>query len=177
MSSAGKEDWDGANRGNAQAQLEMIGLIVIVILVITALLIYTVYKVTTPSENIQREYMNKEIATNLLVSMTKTDIRECHNLSLATLITDCAKVYSTTICSNDLTSCDVANKTIYNILNKTLIDWDVSFNFSIQSRYQGIFINFVNLDCDSNAKNKIQSFQILPLGFNESAAITLDICE
>ena len=59
------------------AQLEMIGLVIIVIIVITALLIFLVYKLSNPTKNIQRIYMNDEIATNLLLSMNRVNVEEC----------------------------------------------------------------------------------------------------
>ncbi len=152
-----------------RAQLEMIGLVVIVIIVITALLIFTVYKISNPSKNIQKRYMNKEIATNLLIAMTNTDVRECYNLSLASLITDCARTYHSISCY-DNTSCEIANKTIYDILNRTLMDWGVSFNLSVENTN----LSFVNLGCTSR-REKVQSFQILPLDPGQVEMI-LDIC-
>lgn len=154
-----------------KAQLEMIGLMVIVIIVIVALLIFTVYKMSAPQENIQKRYMNKEIATNFLVSITKTSVNECHNLSLAELIIDCAKTFTRIICDNDRNSCYTANQTIFDVLNKTLIAWDVSFNLSIKKTP----ISFVYFDCNSR-REKVQGFEILPLNYRETAEMTLDIC-
>ena len=151
-----------------KAQIEMIGLIVIVIIVITALLIFTVYKISNPPKNIQKRYMNKEIATNFLVSITKTSINECHNLSLAELITSCAK--NSLINCDDKLSCEVANETIHNILENTLIDCGISFNLSIENTN----ISFVNLECTAR-KEKVQGFEILPL-YPGQAEMILDIC-
>ena len=159
------------NKLRTKAQLEMIGLIVIVIIVITGLLIFTVYKINNPRKNIQKRYMNKEIATNFLISITKTSVNECHNLSLAELITDCAKIHGSIICDNNNLSCEMANKTISNILNDTLIDWGISFNLSVERTP----ISFVNLECTSRAKEKVQGFEILPL-YPGHAEMILDIC-
>ncbi|MBU1198462.1 MAG: hypothetical protein KKF46_08135 [Nanoarchaeota archaeon] len=155
---------------NRKAQLEMIGLIVIVIIVVVALLIFTVYQVTNPQRNIKRKYMNEEIATNMLVSMMNIDLRECHNLSLQELVGDCAKTFHSITCL-DSTSCEIANKTIYDILNRTLIDWDVSFNLSVQNTD----ISFVNLGCTARVKSKIRGFQILPL-YPGQIEMILDVC-
>lgn len=153
-----------------KAQIEMIGLVIIVIIVITALLIFTVYKLTHPSKNIQKSYMNKEVATNLLITMTHTSIPGCHNFTLRELVVDCAKTYHTTTCG-DYTSCEIANQTIYTILNRTLVDWDIGFKFEIE----GTEISFVNLNCDSVFKEKVQGFEILPL-YPGDVEMTLDIC-
>ena len=161
------------NRKNKKkkAQLEMIGLIIIVIIVITAILIFTIQKVSTPPKNIQKRYMNKEIATNFLISITKTNVNECYNLSLAELITDCAKTHLPYIDCHGLISCDAATNTISNILDRTLIDWGISFNLSVE----GTPISFVNLGCTSRAKEKVQGFEILPL-YPGQAEMILDIC-
>lgn len=153
-----------------KAQVEMIGLIVIVILVIIGLLIFTVYKINNPSRNLQKKYMNKEIATNMLIAMTNTNVEECHDITLASLITDCARTYHSITCY-DYTSCEIANKTIYDILNKTLIDWGIGFNLTIEDTD----ITFVMYGCDSTARDKVQSFQILPLNPGQ-IEMTLDIC-
>jgi len=158
------------NKLRRRAQLEMIGLIVIVIIVITGLLIFTVYKITNPSKNIQKRYMNKGLATNMLIAITRTNVMECHNHSLADLIIDCAKTYHSITCY-DYTSCEVVNKTILGILNTTLVAWDISFNLTIQKTN----ISFVNLECTSKAKNKVQGFEVLPL-YPGQVEMTLDIC-
>ena len=152
-----------------KAQLEIIGLIVIVIIVITALLIFTIYKITTPTKNIQKTYMNKELATNFLVSITKTNVRECYNLSLAELITDCARPIRSIVCDDKL-SCEVAEETISSVLENTLIDWGISFNLSIENTD----ISFNNLECTAR-KEKVQGFEILPL-YPGQIEMTLDIC-
>jgi hypothetical protein len=153
-----------------KAQLEMIGLVVIVIIVVVALLIFTVYSMNKPQKNIKRQYMNEEIARNFLVSLTKTSVESCHNLQLGDLIGDCAKTFHSITCY-DRTSCQAANETIFLILNRTLIDWDISFNLSIANTE----ISFVNLGCDSNVRDKIRSFQIIPLYPGQTEMI-LDVC-
>lgn len=157
------------NNLRKKAQLEMIGLVVIVIIVITALLIFTVHKMSNPKENVQKRYINKEIATNMLISMTKTSVNECHNLSLGELITDCARPFHSITCY-DYTSCEIANRTIFKILNRTLVDWELGFNFSIE----GTEINFVNYGCSAKSE-KVQGFEILPL-YPGQIEMTLDIC-
>ncbi|MBW2990428.1 hypothetical protein KY348_01850 [Candidatus Woesearchaeota archaeon] len=154
-----------------KAQLEMIGLIIIVVIVITGLLIFTVYRITRPPTNVQKRYLNKEIATNMLIAMSNTHVPECYNHSLTQLIIDCSNRYSLMICEDDQTSCKIVNKTIYNILNKTLIAWDTSFNFSIIKTNT----SFVNLDCNS-ARNKVQGFEVFTSKTGQ-VEITLDVCE
>jgi len=163
------------NETNKKSQLEMIGLTVIVVIVITGLLIVTVYKFNNPPRNIQKRYINKETATNLLIAMTNTNVGECNNLSLGNLLSDCGSSYPSINCF-DYTSCEIANQTINSLLNKTLIDWDLSFELSISSPFQGIISHFANLNCDSTSKQQEQAFELLPLEAQNVLEITLILC-
>lgn len=161
----------------AKAQLEMIGLVIIVIIVITALLIFLVYQLSHPTKNLQRTYINQEVATNMLISMKEANVQECPNYKLKDLIIDCAKSSPSLICY-DQTSCYAANKTIAEMLDKTLVNWSVSFNFSVISPFKGeAFISFINLNCSSNAREKVEGWEILPLfPISASAEMKLGIC-
>jgi hypothetical protein len=163
----------------SKAQLEMIGLVIIVIIVVTGLLIYLVYKLSNPTENIQRTYMNKEIATNFLTAAVKTTVNNCNGQKLEELITDCARPSHEKSCY-DYTSCEMVNKTINEILSKTLIKWGVSFNLSIATVIEGsapeTFMNFASQNCSSR-NEKIEGFEILSLyPVSGTAELKLDIC-
>jgi|GEM_PF-1738463 len=153
-----------------KAQLEMIGLVIIVIIVITAIMIFTVYKLANPPKNIQKAYVNKATAFNFLVSIAKTNVEECHGLKLDELIAACAG--GSEVGCYDYTSCEMVNMTLKNILDKTLVDWGVSYNLSIQ----GTDISFINLDCNSKVKSQVQGSESIPLnpGIVE---MTLTLCQ
>jgi hypothetical protein len=153
--------------GGRKGQLEMIGLIIIVIIVITAMLIYTVNKMSHPVENIKRVYVNNEIATNLLLSMTKANVEECPSYALSELVSDCAREYHRIIC-NGLTSCEQANKTIALMINKTLDEFMMNYNLTIS----GTDISFIK-GCPS--KNQVRGFQIIPL-YPGQVEIDISIC-
>ena len=159
------------------AQLEMIGLVIIVIIVITALLIFLVYKLSNPTKNIQRIYMNNEIATNLLLSMNRVNVEECPGTKLEELMVDCARPTPSMHCS-DYTSCEIASQTVYRILNSTLFAWGMSFRFSAESQYRGgVFMTFDNRNCTSRVKEKIAGFALLSLyPIDGSVEMKLEIC-
>jgi Na+-transporting NADH:ubiquinone oxidoreductase subunit NqrC len=157
-------------KNTRKAQIEMIGLVIIVIIIITALLIFLAYRVTRPQQTIKKTYVNAEIANNMLLTMTKTNIGECHNMSLADLLTDCTRGYYSINCF-DYTSCQVANDTIKEILARTLDEWNLSYNLEVE----GADIKFSTPDCDSGDDEKVQAFEILPLNPGQIEMI-LDIC-
>jgi len=160
-----------------KAQLEMIGLVIIVIIIITALLIFLVYKLSNPAENLQRIYMNNEIATNLLLSMNRVNVEECPGTKLEELIVDCAKPTPSMHCA-DYTSCEIAGQTIYRVLNSTLFAWDMRFRFSVESPYypgQELMF-FDNRNCSEKAE-KNTGFALLSLYPTDgSVEMKLGIC-
>jgi hypothetical protein len=160
-----------------KAQLEMIGLVIIVIIVITALLIFLVYQLSHPTKDLKKTYMNRQIATNMLISMKEANVQECPDYKLKDLIIDCAKPSPSLICY-DQTSCYAANKTIAEMLDKTLVNWSVSFNFSVISPFkEESFLSFINLNCSSNSREKVEGWEILPLfPISASAEMKLGIC-
>jgi hypothetical protein len=155
---------------NRKAQIEMIGLVIIVIIIITALLIFLAYRVSRPRDTIKRAYMNQEIANNMLITMTKVNVEECHNMSLANLLADCARGYYSINCI-DRTSCEAANDTIRDILSHTLDAWSLAY--SMEAEDAGI--KFSTPDCGPG-KEKDQAFEILPLSPGQME-VTLDVCK
>lgn len=151
--------------------MEIIGLVIIVIIVITGMLFFLVYKLSNPAKNIQKIYIDKEMATNFLISLTKTSVEECHNIALSELITDCAKTYHSYVC-NEYTSCQMVNLTLIKILDKTLINWSISFNLTLEKTN----LTFISLNCTSKIKNREQGWVFLPL-YPGEMEITLDICK
>lgn len=159
-----------------KAQLEMVGLVVIVIIVITGLLVFLVFKLSNPPKNIQRIYMNSEIATNLLLSMNRVNIEECPGTTLGEIIVDCAKPTPSMHCT-DYTSCEIASQTVYRILNSTLYAWDMRFRLSAKSPYYpDEFMIFDNRNCSSRAE-KDTGFALLSLyPIDGSVEMKLGIC-
>jgi hypothetical protein len=150
-----------------KSQIEMIGLIIIVVIVIIAMLVYMVNKISHPVDNVKRAYVNNEIATNMLITMTKVNIQECPSHTLAELISDCAKEYHSIICGS-LTSCEEVNKTLAFMINKTLDVFMMNYNLTIADAG----ISFVK-GCPTNTQ--VRGFQILPL-YPGQVEIDLAIC-
>lgn len=165
--------------GRRKAQIEMIGLVMIVVIVVTGLLLFMVQKMSQPVKSIQKAYINEKTANDMITNMEDINVIECNGLPLSTLIVDCAKSQPSLYCDNDYSSCYVANRTIFDILNRTLIEWDVAFTFSISSSFRGQFINFTNFRCGS--REVISAFEYLSLfsevsETSENVEIKLKIC-
>lgn len=159
-----------------KSQIEMIGLTVIVIIVITGMLIATVYKVNKPAANPHKRYWNKELATNLLIAMTHTNVLECNNLTVRDLLQDCGSPFPRINCY-DYTSCEVVNTTIRDIINKTLIEQQISFDLSISSPfYEAPLISINNFGCGQRFQEQEQAFELIRIDNSNIMEINLTIC-
>jgi hypothetical protein len=164
-----------------KAQIEMIGLVMIVVIVVTGLLLFMVQKMSQPPKSIRTAYINRQTATNMLINLEAVNVVECNGLPLSTLIVDCARKEPGLFCDNDYSSCYIANQTILAILNRTLIEWGVPFSFSISSPFTDPeeFIKLSYLRCSS--RDMMAAFEYLSLfsekaDTSETAEIKLKVC-
>ena len=157
-------------KGKSKGQMELIGLIVIVIIVISSLLIYMVYKLNNPDVNIKRGFMNKELAANFLITITKANVKECPQHTIGDLVTDCANTLHRSIYCGGRTSCEIANETLYSILKPTMDDLGKEFGFSVAQTD----INFAGC-VDKEKVEATQVFTLFPS--TERTSLVLDICE
>lgn len=153
-----------------KGQMELIGIIVIVIIVITALLLYMVYKINNPDTNIKRGFVNKELATNFLITITKANVKECPQHTIGDLVTDCANTLRRTIYCGGRISCEVANETLFAILRPAMDELGKNFSFSVAQTD----ISYVGCA----GKEKVQATQVFTLFPSmQKTSLVLDICE
>ena len=122
-----------------KAQMEMMGLVVIVVLVSIGMLFYISFKINTsqqPSTEPQEEYTDKQLATNYLQAALKTT-SECKDLNVQQLLQDCA-LFKNIDCVRG-NSCFFVNETLDEINNKTLESWNQGYHFKIWHRDKLLF--------------------------------------
>lgn len=167
-----------------KSQLEIIGVTMIVVIVIIAMLIATVYKFNHPVGKVQKRYWSRELATNLLIAMTHTNVPECNNLTARDLLQDCGSPIPRLNCYGRM-SCEVVNDTIYDIINKTLIEQMVSFDLRISSPFKEdpethefVPVTHINnYDCGQDVfQDQEQAFELVRLEGNYIMEINLTLC-
>jgi len=160
-----------------KSQLEIIGVTMIVVIVIIAMLIATVYKFNHPVGKVQKRYWNRELATNLLIAMTHTNVPECNNLTARDLLQDCGSAIPRLNCY-DHVSCEVVNNTIFDIINKTLIEQQISFDLIISSPFKEEAVTHINnYDCGQDVfQDQEQAFELVRLEGNYIMEINLTLC-
>jgi hypothetical protein len=114
---------------NKKAQVEILGLIIIVILVVVAMIFVLQFTVLREPETV-KEYSDTEIANNMLTSLLQTTTG-CHGLTVTDLLKDCAGTGwpGEIQCNSTMRSCDYLNYTIDYLFSNTLDLWGRSYEF------------------------------------------------
>src|SRR3989339_712087 len=87
------------------SQMEIMGLVVIILLAIVAMLFVVKYVINKPPQgSIKESYSSSQLATNMLNSLLKTTASSCKGLDFSKLLQDCAAGKSIT-CSGNKDSC------------------------------------------------------------------------
>lgn len=106
---------------NKKAQTEIVGLLIIVILVIIVISIVLKFVSTKEPEQIQKDYMQDQMATSFLLSLLRTNTNCSNYVTFEVAIKDCAK--ERLINCEGQNVCNYLNGSIETILNNTLNKW------------------------------------------------------
>jgi hypothetical protein len=156
---------------NKKAQLEIIGLIFIVIIVVAAMLFYVAYKVSHPEVSVRQSFISKEVASNILITSLNTNVEECKHHTLDQLVSDCANVASRRIFCGTETSCIAANRTLNKMIGGT-------FDFIGKDYYLASSIPDISSENKCAGKERIQAQQSLTISLGTgTVALTLDVCD
>lgn len=113
---------------NKKAQLEIVGLVFIVIIVSLAMLIYLSNDVGKEDKRLYKTYAENELGASYASVFTKISV--C-GTEMSALMEDCA-ISKQILCDGGLDSCQTLNKTIIDLLSTTLDRWDDSYGFTIR---------------------------------------------
>ena len=149
------------------AQIEMMGLVVIVILV--AIGLYIVISIVLSPKIVDEPIVENQLAQNFVNTLVKTDTA-C-GYSMRELVQDC-RITNTLNCVG-MTSCEYMNSTIASILNQTLDSFGYSYNFSSAQ----LGIEHIGKNCTSAKQRGTQGFAYVTLYGAGDVLFTLDICK
>jgi phosphomevalonate kinase len=157
-----------------KSQLEMMGLVVIVIIIAMALLFVIQFVLTKQPSTLKKTYTYTELAANTLNAITKTNAVDCNNQEITQLLQDCASAggyRGQIICDDGITdSCLYVNKTIGEMLDNTLKQWNKAYNFTADKAG----ISIANGNCSGERQQKVYPIPLLDA--SEPMLVTLSIC-
>ena len=155
---------------SSKAQVEIIGLLLIIILVSMGILFALYFAVNPAKDTYVQAAKESILAANWLNTMLGTTTG-CLDRTTKELLQDCA--LGTTIkCPGDKNSCQYANETIGTMLDRTLNAWQRSYNFYMNgsSYIEGITFG---KPCKGEREAKTH---ILPAASGFNIKITLQLC-
>lgn len=124
-----------------KSQMEIMGLVVIVILITVAVLFVLVFIVRQSPSDIKEEYYHSQLASNTLNALIRTTTLDCKGHDMTSLSKDCVENlgYKTSqICCSDglscldeMRSCAYLNSSVNQILSKSLASFNKKYQFNI----------------------------------------------
>lgn len=177
-----------------KAQMELLGLAIIVVIVTIAMFTVLTFVVSKPPRLLHARFVEKELAQNMLGGMLKTTARDCKQLSLGDLLQDCGNYESTggsILCENGQYSCQYMEEDIGELLNQTLYNWTFSYRLRAftsspdnplipSDAYLRVIGNNINIfnpwNCHDLDEKEAPGVQPIPLDTG-TLMVTLDICK
>ncbi len=174
---------------NKKGQMEVFGLAVIVILITVGLFFVVKFKMNEKPVQYQKEYILDQGATNFVISILDVGVDECdQTYKLSELLKDCASHRNNIECRG-YDSCQLSNKTISTILNRTFVEWNYKFRFytqelgweegirkEINSNIYTGEIYFNNLNCSDTDEKGQTGTAYIPL-YPGTIFLNLELCK
>lgn len=156
-----------------KSQMEMMGLVIIVILVTVALLFTIQFIFLKETSSAKKTYVHTQLAANTLNALMETTAVGCKNQKIQQLLQDCAGyryIGGLIECENGLKSCEFVENAIDYIMEETLEEWNKDYAFNADLAEIELSIG----DCTGERQRGTVFIPIPEIG--ETMTISLDIC-
>ena len=151
-----------------KSQVEIMGLIVIVILLAVAMIFVLQFTISRRPATI-KTYSHAEIAENMLTAMLQTTT-DCDGFTISELLKKCAEPIP-----EHQIYCDCLDETINNILSNTLDEWNIEYRLSAKIEPGQVFINRSDSLPDSCQGERRTATHILSAA-GQIMRIRMDVC-
>ncbi|MBI4146504.1 hypothetical protein HY489_04155 [Candidatus Woesearchaeota archaeon] len=162
-----------------RGQMEIFGLVVIVILVALGLLFAVVVLTKKPAQQSQRVKESIQ-AANFLNTLLGTTVENCNRRTMRELVQDCALAsvgsgewLGDSLCEDGVSTCKKLNSTTALLLDATLGEWGKRYNFFMAGSDAIELVQIRNGDCKGEREGSTRPEIVRP-GF--SINVTLHIC-
>ncbi len=153
-----------------RAQMEIMGLAIIIILVMLGLLFAVQWLLKSPATKQTQTAKEAEFIGNFLSALPGTTT-DCNKRNVGELLRDCALTQGATKCGAQ-TSCEYAHDIIEDIIKATLEKWNYKYYFQITGASSVETIKFGKA-CAGAREKKEHPLPVTP-GFN--IKLSLEIC-
>ena len=155
-----------------KAQMEIFGLVIIVILISIGLLFAIVILTKEPSREVQRVKESVQ-AANFLNTIVWTTSLGCGKRTVKGLLQDCSLTNS--FCDDGLThTCDLAHEMIVTMLDTTLGEWGKNYKFYINGTQNVEHITAEAGTCKGEREGHTKTEKVTP---GLDIELTLFICQ
>ena len=150
-------------KARKRGQMEIMGLMVIIILIIVGVLFAIKFVVLKKPTDIKKTYTQTQLASNMGTALLQTETKNCRGTTITELLTDWAEwpgQYGTITCGNYKKAGIYANETIANLLNQTFDYWRIKYQikgYTTKGVGQELF-KFNNLGCTDNVPGESELF-------------------
>ena len=152
-------------RKNKRSQMEIMGLMIVVILLIVGVLFAIKFVVLKKPPETRQTYSRTQMASNMGIALMSSTTENCRDTAIKNLLIDCAEWPEnggTITCGDGMKSCDYASEAISTILNNTLDTWNVRYYMIADTKKNDIFedniFHFSNRDCKTGMPGESESF-------------------
>jgi hypothetical protein len=156
-----------------RSQMEIMGLVIVVILLTLALLVVVQFVVLKKPSEVRKVQTDAQLAANLLNSVLQTTT-PCKKYQIRTLLQQC--VSGNDMVCGGVSACTYANRTIGYLLNDTLNAWGKMYNFSVSETATAFNppygVQFTRGDCSGVKEHRVSP---VPAG-GRTFLVSLDIC-
>ena len=158
------------------AQVEIMGLLIIVILVVMVIFIVISFQAKVQPKTVHKTYMNEQMSTAFLLALLDTSTDCTGSVSLREIIFDCATTRRISCFGKD--SCSYLNNSLDDIFNSTLDLWGINYEFTMNHASFEAYDNFTfSQGCGPGSLVYKEVPQIIPLWPNPNdVKVTIKIC-
>lgn len=157
-----------------KSQMEIMGLVVIVILIAIGMLFAVQFLLKKPTGETAAAAKESVLAANFLNAMLSTTT-DCKSMTVRELLQDCALTSGAVSCATDfgeISACDYASQQIEILLGRTMKTWNKDYYFSIEGAADVNAIKF-GAPCPGEKEFKMHPVPVRP-GFE--IRLMLEIC-
>lgn len=156
-----------------KAQMEIIGLAIVVIIILIGMVIAVRFLAFKKPESTRAGFVSAELASNTINTFLETTAIECSKTNMGELIQDCAQG-TERICANGQGACDFVRSAADDIFTKTFQKWKTKYKFLV---YVDKELPFVDLESEcTDQQEKVSETFFVPVTA-ATVSVKLDICK